>query len=96
MFKSWIEDHGGIIAIIARSFARTPPDMEDVRQEMMLQLWVTASVFSGHTGLHMDIWVLPPFPKLSSTRPPACRLYFGIAPRTTDGVRISGRMIGWS
>jgi RNA polymerase sigma factor (sigma-70 family) len=46
MFKSWMEDHGGIIGRIARSFARNPADVEDLKQEMMLQLWVTASMFS--------------------------------------------------
>jgi RNA polymerase sigma factor (sigma-70 family) len=46
MFKSWVEDHGGIIGRIARSFARTQADVEDLKQEMMLQLWVTASTFS--------------------------------------------------
>jgi RNA polymerase sigma factor (sigma-70 family) len=46
MFKSWMDEHGGIIWRIARSFARSPADIEDLRQEMMLQLWVTASAFS--------------------------------------------------
>jgi RNA polymerase sigma-70 factor (ECF subfamily) len=49
VFKSWIEDHGGIIGRIARSFARTPADLEDLRQEMMLQLWVTGSAFSNQS-----------------------------------------------
>jgi RNA polymerase sigma factor (sigma-70 family) len=49
MFKAWIEDHGGIIGRIARSFARIPADIDDLRQEMMLQLWVTAPMFSRNS-----------------------------------------------
>ncbi|HEY3756616.1 MAG TPA: RNA polymerase sigma factor [Opitutaceae bacterium] len=46
LFKSWIEEHGGIIQRIARSFAKNAADAEDLRQEMLLQLWVTAPKFS--------------------------------------------------
>lgn len=47
LFKSWIVDHGGILGKIARSFARNAADVEDLKQEMMLQLWLTASSFSN-------------------------------------------------
>jgi RNA polymerase sigma-70 factor (ECF subfamily) len=49
MFKSWMEDHDGIIGRIARSFARNPADVEDLKQEMMLQLWMTVSMFSRNS-----------------------------------------------
>jgi|ERR1017187_5067768 RNA polymerase sigma factor (sigma-70 family) len=49
LFKSWIVDHGGVLGKIARSFARTPADAEDLRQEMMLQMWTTASTFSNQS-----------------------------------------------
>lgn len=42
-----MEEHAGIVGRVARSFARNPADVEDLKQEMMLQLWVTASMFSG-------------------------------------------------
>lgn len=45
-FKSWLEEHEGIIQRISRSFAKNSADAEDLRQEMLLQLWVTASKFS--------------------------------------------------
>ncbi len=45
LFESWIGAHGGIIVKVARSFARNPADMEDLRQEMMLRLWMSAPTF---------------------------------------------------
>lgn len=42
-----MEEHAGIIGRVARSFARNVADVEDLKQEMMLQLWVSASMFSG-------------------------------------------------
>jgi RNA polymerase sigma-70 factor (ECF subfamily) len=47
LFKEWMEAHGGIIVKIARSFARSTADLEDLKQEMMLQLWMSIPVFSG-------------------------------------------------
>ena len=49
LFKEWMEAHGGIIVKIARSFARTPADMEDLKQEMMLQLWISLPSFAGQS-----------------------------------------------
>lgn len=47
LFKAWMEAHGGILVRIARSFARTPADVEDLKQEMMLQLWITLPTFAA-------------------------------------------------
>jgi RNA polymerase sigma-70 factor (ECF subfamily) len=50
LFKAWMEAHGGILVRIARSFARTPADVEDLKQDMMLQLWNSAPAFSGQAA----------------------------------------------
>jgi RNA polymerase sigma-70 factor (ECF subfamily) len=47
LFKTWIEEHRGILAKVARSFAPVPADGEDLRQEMMLQLWTSLPSFAG-------------------------------------------------
>jgi RNA polymerase sigma-70 factor (ECF subfamily) len=47
VFTDWMGSHGGIVAKIARSFARSPADLEDLRQEMLLQLWTSLDSFAG-------------------------------------------------
>jgi RNA polymerase sigma-70 factor (ECF subfamily) len=45
LFESWLKDHAGILARVARSFARSQSELEDLRQEMMLQLWISTASF---------------------------------------------------
>lgn len=47
LFKTWLEEHRGILVKVARSFARTPADLEDLQQEMKLQLWSSLASFAG-------------------------------------------------
>jgi RNA polymerase sigma-70 factor (ECF subfamily) len=47
LFKEWMAEHRSILRKIARSFARSEADLADMEQEMMLQLWSSASSFSG-------------------------------------------------
>ena len=47
LFKAWLEVHRGILGKIARSFARTRTDAADLRQEMMLQLWISLPAYSA-------------------------------------------------
>ncbi|HEY5078482.1 MAG TPA: RNA polymerase sigma factor [Opitutaceae bacterium] len=46
LFRAWLQAHGGILAKVTRSFARTPADAADLRQEILLQLWISAPAFS--------------------------------------------------
>lgn len=47
LFKNWLAEHRGIIAKVTRSFARAPSDAADLRQEMLLQLWISLRSFAG-------------------------------------------------
>lgn len=46
-FRNWLQAHGGILAKVTRSFARTQADAADLRQEILLQLWISVPAFSG-------------------------------------------------
>jgi RNA polymerase sigma-70 factor (ECF subfamily) len=46
-FRAWLQAHGGILAKVTRSFARSAADAADLRQEMLLQLWMSLPAFSG-------------------------------------------------
>jgi RNA polymerase sigma-70 factor, ECF subfamily len=47
VFKSWLEEHRGILMKVVRSFAPTPNDGADLRQEILLQLWTSLSSYRG-------------------------------------------------
>jgi RNA polymerase sigma-70 factor (ECF subfamily) len=47
LFRSWLEDHRGIIVKVTRSFAAAPADAADLEQELLLQLWTSLSSFAG-------------------------------------------------
>ena len=47
LFKSWLEEHRGILVKVARSFATVSADIDDLQQEMRLQLWISLSSFAG-------------------------------------------------
>jgi RNA polymerase sigma-70 factor (ECF subfamily) len=47
LFKSWLGEHGGILARVGRSYAASASEAEDLRQDMMLQLWTSLSSFRG-------------------------------------------------
>ncbi len=49
LFKAWLEEHRGIVAKVARSFAQTPVDIGELQQELMLQLWISVKAFSGQS-----------------------------------------------
>ncbi len=48
-FIEWLEDHRGIVVKVARSFA-TGRDVDDLVQEILLQLWKSASTFRGDSA----------------------------------------------
>ena len=47
LFKSWLEEHRGIVVKVTRSFAPAPADAADLQQEMLLQLWTSLASFAG-------------------------------------------------
>lgn len=47
LFKTWLEEHRGIVVKVTRSFAPSPADAADLQQEMLLQLWTSLSSFAG-------------------------------------------------
>ena len=48
-FIEWLEDHRGIVAKVARSFA-IGRDADDLVQEILLQLWKSTSTFRGDSS----------------------------------------------
>ncbi len=46
-FKSWLEEYRGIIFKVTRAYAQNPADWADLRQELLLQLWISAPAFNG-------------------------------------------------
>lgn len=46
-FLRWFNDHQGIAIKVARSFASTQSDTEDLVQEILIRLWRSADSFRG-------------------------------------------------
>jgi RNA polymerase sigma-70 factor (ECF subfamily) len=47
IFRAWLQAYSGIVEKVTRSFARTPSDAADLRQEILLQLWISVLSYSG-------------------------------------------------
>ena len=47
VFKRWLKQHTGLIFKIARSFAPSESDCDDLVQEILLQLWRSLPGFQG-------------------------------------------------
>jgi len=47
LFKQWLDSHKGIIFKATWSFAHTPADAADLRQEILLQLWNSIPAYKG-------------------------------------------------
>lgn len=47
LYQQWLAEHGGIVVKVARSFAATPADAADLRQELLVQLWAALPDFAG-------------------------------------------------
>jgi len=54
-FRAWLRDHGGILGKVTRSFARSQADAADLRQEVLLQLWLSLPAYSGQS--RSSTWV---------------------------------------
>lgn len=47
VFKAWLKDHYGIVVKVTRSFAQSVVDAEDLRQDILIQLWNSVSSYDG-------------------------------------------------
>ena len=49
LFESWLADHGGAVARVARAYTTTPEDARDLVQEILLQVWCSLPRFQGRS-----------------------------------------------
>jgi RNA polymerase sigma-70 factor, ECF subfamily len=49
-FKSFLEDHQGVIAKVARAYTSTTDDFQDLVQEILLQLWRSLPSFEQRSS----------------------------------------------
>ncbi len=47
LFQQWLEEHHGIIVKVTRTFAFSAADAADLRQELLLQLWISLPAYAG-------------------------------------------------
>lgn len=47
VFRHWLREHRGIVAKVARAYAYTLQDREDLTQEILLQMWRSTAAFRG-------------------------------------------------
>lgn len=47
LFRTWDEEHRGILLKVTRSFARSITEAVELRQELRLQLWNSTGSFAG-------------------------------------------------
>lgn len=55
LFKTWLQEHAAIVYKIVHAFASTDADREDLIQEVLLELWISAPRFQG--GSKSSTWV---------------------------------------
>jgi len=47
IFRRWLEAHLGLMLKVVRGCAATPPDQEDLFQDVLLQIWSSIPAFRG-------------------------------------------------
>jgi RNA polymerase sigma-70 factor (ECF subfamily) len=55
LFKSWLTEHGGSVVKVARAYAQTTEDCQDLVQEILLQIWRSLPQFQGRASA--STWV---------------------------------------
>ncbi len=55
LFRSWLEEHRGILVKVSRAYAAIPADAADLQQECMLQLWISLPAYAGQAKL--STWI---------------------------------------
>lgn len=54
-FKTWLEEHPGILVKVGRAYAVTAADQADLQQELRLQLWLSLRSYSGQAKV--STWI---------------------------------------
>jgi RNA polymerase sigma-70 factor (ECF subfamily) len=47
LFSAWLKEHAGLVFKVARAFAPTEADRQDLIQDILLQLWCSLPRFEG-------------------------------------------------
>jgi RNA polymerase sigma factor (sigma-70 family) len=47
LFETWLKEHRGVIEKVTRTFTQAPSDAAELRQEMMLQLWLSIESYAS-------------------------------------------------
>jgi RNA polymerase sigma-70 factor (ECF subfamily) len=47
VFKGWLQEHAGLVFKVARAFAPSEADQQDLLQEILLQMWCSLPRFEG-------------------------------------------------
>ena len=55
LFKTWLHEYGGTVLKLARAYALTAEEGEDLAQEILLQLWRSLPQFEGRASA--STWV---------------------------------------
>jgi RNA polymerase sigma-70 factor, ECF subfamily len=48
-FRRWLDEHAGLLFKVVRSFTTSPPDSEDLLQEILLQVWLSLPSFRAES-----------------------------------------------
>jgi RNA polymerase sigma-70 factor (ECF subfamily) len=54
-FKTWLEEHRGILVKVTRAYAVTAADQADLQQELRLQLWISLKHYTGQAKV--STWI---------------------------------------
>jgi RNA polymerase sigma-70 factor (ECF subfamily) len=49
-FKAWVSEHAGAVLKVARAYAHTAEDCQDLIQEILLQVWRSLPRFEGRSS----------------------------------------------
>lgn len=49
-FKTWVSEHAGAVLKVARAYAHTAEDCQDLVQEILLQVWRSLPRFEGRSS----------------------------------------------
>lgn len=55
LFKTWLIEHGGAVLKVARAYALTAEDCQDLVQEILMQVWRSVPQFEGRASA--STWV---------------------------------------
>ena len=47
IFRRWLDDHVGLVLKVVRGCAASPPDQDDLFQDVLLQIWSSIPAFRG-------------------------------------------------